>query len=114
MSSSYAMICRDRQRKQHIRTMRDYDIIDVVPNNPSKKTFDYLYQLLKGLHVVTKPFKPDTATLAEVRSVLEDVIPDHPSNLARFNSNANIILNFALESAISKLQAKNESSLTTD
>lgn len=60
---------------------------------------------------MTELFHSDTATIAEVSEILEDVISRHPSAKERIRD-ASIILYLEFEMAIAKIQDEKEKNLT--
>ena len=113
-SSTYAMITRFRQISDFILKIDLTEIICMMPTHAEMKQLDKLYSLLRDLDSVTNHFQSETASLAEIRAILNGVLEQYPETLHRLNDRADIILHSDFESARAKIQDDKEDQLTDE
>ncbi len=105
-SSSFTMISRYLEIKEFIRLVAE-DYSDwLLPRRKDDEAIEALHSILKDLESVTKELQKETVTLAQVRTIFDQAILEHPSTFERLQSNAKIVYSKLFESAYIKILNK--------
>lgn len=106
-SSTFDMISCFKALLPFIKKIDDDEFIDLVPNNRETKDLETLYDLLLDFNSVTKRFQKEDNLIADVRTILDDVIARFTSTKDRLRVDANIVLYPFFESLVAKIQDNN-------
>lgn len=92
----------------------DREVTYLIPNATEEKDIELIYSLLLDLESVPKYFQPETATMADVNAIIDDV-PDPIIECKQILNNDDYILRYqGSEAALAKIQEGSEQDLTAN
>lgn len=102
-SSTYEMLQRFLDLKDHIRGLENDELDRISPSTSEYKDIQELTKKFRELESVSKALQSDSCTLPMVRALFDTVIEEFPSMKNRLSSDAEIVLHPYFESGIIKI-----------
>ena len=102
-SSTYSMLLRYQQLKDHIKSLKVSAILSILPNKKDSLQIDELTTRLAQHDSITKDLQKDDTNISIARSLFDEAIEFCPEMAARLSERAQIVLQPEFESALIKI-----------
>ena len=112
-SSTFEMLKRYTQIREYIRLIGDADIDDLCLTPRENRDVDTLLPVLTDLDAVTKVLQAESTTVMKARDMQDETVAEFPQLHDRLSSTANIVHSPTFESAVVRIQAGEDASMSS-